>query len=126
MELNQCEIALADMLERYRFKGTIDVSDEDMSRWICGGCSDAFFHAIALLVAKKFHAAGTTYLEADHCINALNWFYLEHCDFAPVYPFWDVYLAFDAGEYFRTEDHSDDPVAEHTVPLIKAFLAMLH
>lgn len=77
MELNQCEIALADMLERYRFKGTIDVSDEDMSRWICGGCSDTFFHAIALLVAKKFHAAGTTYLEADHCINALNWFYLE-------------------------------------------------
>jgi len=36
--------------------------------------------------------------------------------------FYEVYEAFDAGEYYRTDDKSDDPVAEHTDPMIQDFL----
>lgn len=32
--------------------------------------------------------------------------------------FWQVFSAFDAGEFHRREDKSDDPVAEHTEPAI--------
>ena len=36
--------------------------------------------------------------------------------------FYEVYEAFDAGEYYRKDDKSDDPVAEHTDPMIQDFL----
>ena len=36
--------------------------------------------------------------------------------------FFEVYEAFDAGEYYRKDDKSDDPVADHTDPMIKDFL----
>lgn len=36
--------------------------------------------------------------------------------------FWQVYLAFDDGEYHRKDDKSDDPVVEHTNPQIFDFL----
>lgn len=36
--------------------------------------------------------------------------------------FYEVYEAFDAGEYYRKDDKSDDPVADHTDPMIREFL----
>lgn len=39
------------------------------------------------------------------------------------YPFYDVFEAFDAGEYHRKTDKSDNPVAEHTDPMIAELLA---
>lgn len=36
-----------------------------------------------------------------------------------------VYEAFDAGEYHRRADKSDDPVAEHTDPAIKRIVGSL-
>ena len=38
---------------------------------------------------------------------------------------WDVYLAFDEGEYHHDGDKSDDPVAEHTAPMIAEIVGRL-
>lgn len=40
-------------------------------------------------------------------------------------PFWAVFLAFDAGEYHRKHDKSDDPVREHKVSAIAKIVGEL-
>ena len=36
--------------------------------------------------------------------------------------FWRVFLAFDAGEYYRREDGKQDPVVKYTRPLIEQII----
>ncbi len=45
-------------------------------------------------------------------------------EFEIPFPFYDVYEAFDAGEYHRKEDRSDDPVADFTDPMISELLRL--
>ncbi len=37
-------------------------------------------------------------------------------------PFYEIYEAFDAGEYHRRSDRSDNPAANYTEPMIQAIL----
>ena len=41
-------------------------------------------------------------------------------------PFYQIYEAFDAGEYRRTSNKAEDPVAEFTKPMITEILRKSH
>lgn len=93
--------------------------------WV-GSTSDSdFFNSIALQIAEQYHSGALSYEVCDHIMNDL-WSVVRDC-FIPAHSavpdlFYDVYLAFDAGEYYRAADRSDDPVTEHTKPMIEEIL----
>jgi len=82
---------------------------------------------IGIEIAKRYHS-GQDYFElSDSLVNDL-WglliFRVANNDYIR-WPddFYEVYNAFDAGEFHRLPDRSDDPQADFTKPLIAAFLA---
>lgn len=84
---------------------------------------------LSYFVASQYSANEMDFEEADAVMNAL-WivctskeFWADHDRMIP--PVTNaVYLAFDAGEYYRKSDPlGTDPEAKYTKPLIAAFLA---
>ncbi|WP_166417544.1 hypothetical protein [Cochlodiniinecator piscidefendens] len=81
-------------------------------------------HEIAITVAKNYHDQSINYDTADRIMNCL-WpiFLAKTTDLPP--PFWDIFQAFDAGEFHRNADKSDDPVKEYTDPMITQIIARM-
>ncbi|MGB0906176.1 MAG: hypothetical protein ACPGVT_01690 [Maricaulaceae bacterium] len=84
---------------------------------------DQFFTRLALMYNK----GQINYEFGDICVNEAygEWIFQDRSlkelvEFPP--KFWQVYLAFDDGEWHRKEDGSDDPVAKYTDPQIRDFL----
>jgi hypothetical protein len=91
------------------------------------GCLDnsEFFNEIALEIAEKYQAGELSYTVCDGLVNDLWRAMLDGLPKSGASvpePFYSIYLAFDAGEYFHTKDRSDDPVADHTDPQIADIL----
>lgn len=86
------------------------------------------FELFATQLAKLYDQNKLNYEFCDSVINDAwsEWMFSfldENKDEVKIPPdFYEVYEAFDAGEYYRREDKSDDPIAEHTNPLIRKFL----
>jgi len=89
-----------------------------------------FYDNIAEYVARSYQAREMSYVEADCIVNELyfNWALNEQCR-VPASPwpelFLDIYLAFDSGEYRRTDAKEHDPVVDCTNPAVKAILSRL-
>jgi hypothetical protein len=103
----------------------VRLTEADVVNWAGSASSSEFYNAIAFRIAEQYHSGALSYTVCDHIMNDL-WEVVKDC-FTPVHKevptlFYDVYLAFDAGEYYRTADRSDDPVAEHTKPMIEEIL----
>tara|TARA_R100001224_G_scaffold35352_1_gene19931 strand:+ start:2042 stop:2479 length:438 start_codon:yes stop_codon:yes gene_type:complete len=92
----------------------------------------AAFDAVAVLLARRYHAGELDYETADWIANAIDTDMLElmiqlqpGASTIDTPQAWqEVYDAFDAGEF----DHfgrSEDPVGEFTNPEIEAFLARI-
>jgi hypothetical protein len=89
-----------------------------------GGSVAAALDEMGRAVAQGFGAGELTYQLCDDLMNHLTGL---HHDVATKQPsdsvFWQVYLAFDAGEYLHNGDErSVDPVEKYTRPLINAIL----
>lgn len=99
------------------------ISVDDLLR-LSGGMIDQDFHnLVALKVARKFQAGAISYIVCGVVMNDLwSIFIVGSQEGAIPSPFYEIYEAFDAGEYYRTEDHSDDPAQDHTVPMIEEIL----
>lgn len=128
-----------ELVDRYfgllRAKYTIDGDDmpgDDISvnfdliddwAWRCGLSVRRFLDEIAIRMARGFDCGEFSYEFCDAVVNDLYGVCVHERmqEFPPL--FWEIYEAFDAGEYYRKPDQSDDPVAEHTIPMIKATLA---
>lgn len=83
------------------------------------------FNLFFTRLAYLYHHGRLNYEFCDILINAAYGEWIDHHDTSKVYfppIFWQVYEAFDAGEYHRKDDKSDDPIAEHTDPMILTFL----
>lgn len=67
-------------------------------------------------------------LDYEFCDALVNIAFSDALDSKGNWPtdFYEVYEAFDAGEYYRKDDKSDDPVAEHTNPMIQEFLERIN
>lgn len=83
------------------------------------------FNLFFTRIAYLYNQRRVNYEFCDLLINAAYGEWLFSHDVVSVgFPpmFLQVYEAFDAGEYHRKDDMSDDPIAEFTNPLVQTFL----
>ncbi|SUI88586.1 Uncharacterised protein [Shewanella putrefaciens] len=81
------------------------------------------FNRISIFIARKFDAGEVSYEDGDYAMNGVWPIMLDFImkqDIPLVEPCYEIYCAFDAGEY----DHRDgaDPVEKYTKPAIKDVL----
>lgn len=102
-------------------KSPIRLTLGDINRWAGAFNQWNFYNSTALEIAKGYHRGELSY---TFCIGVMNdlWSGVQE-GFGPSKnempePFFEVYEAFDAGEYHRKPDRSDDPAAEFTDPAI--------
>jgi hypothetical protein len=106
-------------------------SDTDLARW--GGDSEEdiakFFDKIGREIALAYHSGQVSFSFCDLLVNDLFALVIDRSrnDPQPPWPalFYEVYEAFDAGEWHRRDDKSDDPVEEYTNPAIDGIVAKL-
>ena len=106
------------------------LTDDDIERWTAEVeiSVEALFDGIAMYLARGFHTGTLPFAFCDAIVNNLNGFvydprsfYATHAKNGPLQGppklFWDIYLAFDAGEYWRPGDDRD-PITSYTRPAI--------
>jgi hypothetical protein len=100
----------------------VDFDLIDEWAWRCGVPIRSLLDEFAIRLAGEFSVDELSFELCDAVVNDLFGVCTHQRlgDFPPL--FWEVYEAFDAGEFHRTPDQSDDPVANHTVPMIEEFL----
>ncbi len=100
----------------------VDFDLIDEWAWRCGISVFRFLDEFAVRLARKFDRGELSFEFCDSVINDLYGVCVSSrlSNFPRL--FWKVFEAFDAGEYHRASDKSDDPVSEQTVPLIKELL----
>ncbi|SMO64133.1 hypothetical protein [Paracoccus laeviglucosivorans] len=110
------EIASADPRQR--------IVPAQVKEWAGNLQNHQFYNLFALMVAERYAAGALSYRVCDSIMNDLWWAWLEG-EAGPKVPepFYEIFLAFDAGEYHRKRDRSDDPVKDHTDPLIAEILS---
>lgn len=116
---------LAELLDRYsrpteRYQPNPHrLTAADVRRWSNGlGISTLdFYDCLAARLALEFHASTLTFEFCDAVVNDIHAVITlndeERSDL-----FWDVFLAFDAGEFYPDGDRSRDPVDTYTRPQI--------
>ena len=102
---------------------------DDLMQWgIDDETLNNMLDAVSLRVARCYAAGELTFEIADAIVNELYHLPIAYSarteNFWPPL-FWEVYLAFDSGEFHRTRDRSDDPIADHTDPAIQALILRL-
>ena len=109
------------------FGDDIPVNFDLIAKWSrrCEMSELDLLDSLAVRLARSFAQDEVTFGLGDAIANDLYGVCLDDRvgDFPAV--FWAVFEAFDAGEFQRSSDLSDDPVSEHTMPMIKELLARL-
>lgn len=102
------------------------ITEVEVARWAgeYDGNRGQVFDEFARHLAVAFHERRLPFAFCDAVMNDLHTVITNANDKRPDL-FWKVFLAFDAGEFHRREDKSDDPVADHTHPAIAAIIADL-
>ena len=95
------------------------IAKEDFSRWCVDlGLSRAsLYEVVGTYLARGFHASELDFAFCDAVANDLFTVAVEADDGKTPELFWQVFLAFDAGEQHKPFD-DDDPVETRTRPLI--------
>jgi hypothetical protein len=98
------------------------LSEQDIRRWttLLHVSRATLYDEIALFLARGFHEGALPYLFCDNIINDIH-VVIIHADEDRPNLFWNVYLAFDSGEYHRPGD--EDPVETYTRPQIAKIVA---
>jgi hypothetical protein len=87
------------------------ITAEQVEHWFGGELSDGVWNLVSLRIAKNFNEGVLTFTTCDAIMNDLWWAHLERFKGGILpSPFFDVYLAFDAGDNHRRPDRSDDPI----------------
>ncbi len=109
-------------------EGYTRVDDLDLSKWSTDLklSSSDFLNQIGLEIAKRYHAKELSF---EFCNSLINYLWgdmleltLEEKSFQWPSVFHDVYEAFDAGEFRRSSDKTDDPITEFTNPEIASIV----
>jgi hypothetical protein len=118
--------ALSELLGRYAGE-KLQISKADIARWTGGSADDEckFYDLLARLLARGYHEQRYTFEFCDQVVNELYDLVLKLP--SPPSPdlFWHVFAAFDAGEFHREPDMSDDPIADFTDPEIANIVSNL-
>jgi hypothetical protein len=128
--MEQIDKYFSKLCEKYASEGApaqddpiaVDFDLIDDWAWRCGVPIGALRDEFAIRIAQGFRSGDLSFELCDEVVNDLFWicYHKRVLDVPPAFD--EVYGAFDAGEYYRTPDQSDDPVADHTVPMIEEFL----
>ena len=106
------------------------ITHEDVMRLANMRGLTAFYNSAGLEVAQRFHNGSLSYAIGDAIMNDLWNLALDDLDDLDAQqvpePFYQIYEAFDAGEYHRTSNKAEDPVAEFTKPMITEILRKSH
>lgn len=99
------------------------IDNQDITNWseATGLSRSALYDAIALKLALGFQRRTVEFAFCDQVVNDLHAVISVRNEARPEL-FWSVFLAFDAGEFYRDDDRSIDPVEAFTRPQIAAIL----
>lgn len=109
-------------------KLSIDIENSDDVFKILGEPKEyptELIEELSLETATLYFNGDISFLEGDFIMNNLygfwSHFFFENFTFSKIA--WECYVAFDSGEYYRTEDDSEiDPENVYTKPMIEKFL----
>lgn len=109
--------------------GFTHAETDEINKWASerGISLSDFLDRIGIEIAERYQAGQRTFQFCDSLVNDL-WDALidrvaNNDDVRWPDGFHEVYEAFDAGEFHRLPDQSDDPESDFTKPLVAAFLA---
>ncbi len=102
------------------------LTKDDIQRWtaLTGASTSALYDQIAIYLAKGFHSSDLTFDFCDAVANDLFGFINSVEEEFPKC-FYDVYCAFDEGEYFHRAAPEKDPIEAYTRPLIAQIAATI-
>jgi hypothetical protein len=102
------------------------LTEADILRWSSAvGCSRSqLFDEIARLLAFGFNTAEISFEVCDAIVNDLVGPVTNTSEPRPEL-FWDVYSAFDEGEYYHDNNRDEDPVETYTRPMIERIVKAL-
>jgi hypothetical protein len=122
--------AVAELLSRFD-AGDLRLTEGDVASWTNGAvvAEERIYDEVAAELARGYAERRYAFEFCDRAMNALYAVVVAGQMRTPQPPwptlFGRVYEAFDAGEYHRHEDKSDDPVAEHTDKMIATIVSQL-
>jgi hypothetical protein len=95
------------------------LSDADIARWAfdTGLARGEIYDRIAIWIARGFCRSELSFEFCDRIVNDIHGVIMLANEHRPKL-FWEVFLAFDSGEFYRSNDRTRDPVDEFTRPLI--------
>lgn len=104
---------------RYPLCRVPGLCEADVQRWsrALGVSRSALYDQIALHLARGFYASELTYELCDFVMTDLSGVITTADEHNPEF-FWQVYLAFDEGEYYHDDNREEDPVEVYTRPMI--------
>ena len=100
------------------------LTDEDVQRWnaLTGVPRSVLYDHIARYLARGFHRSELTFEFCDWILNDIHGVITSHDEARPDL-FWQVYRAFDEGEYHHTDRRDEDPVEAYTRPMVAQIVA---
>ena len=110
----------------YPHPATKGLCEADVQRWAAlqGLSRSQLFEEIAMFLAVGFNTSELSFAFCDAVVNDLFGPYTD-----TVQPkselFWNVYLAFDEGEFYHGNNRDEDPVETYTRPMIARILETL-
>jgi hypothetical protein len=126
LDTDRLQSQLAEMVARHAFDPPKQIKEVDVIQWAGSITNHDFYNMISLEIALRYQRGILDFSSSDGIVNDL-WSVLSialakgYADIPS--SFFEVYLAFDAGEFYRTEDCSDNPEKDHTRPAIEIILA---
>lgn len=102
------------------------LTDADVQRWSIslGNSRSDLYDRIAIQLAHGFETSELSFTLCDALLNDLFGVITSANESAPSL-FWDVYLAFDEGEYRHASNPEQDPVEAYTRPMIARIVGTL-
>lgn len=100
------------------------LTEDDIRKWcaLIGQSRAVLFDRIATWLALGFNNSELSFGFCDAVVNDIFGVITSSDEPTPKH-FWEIYLAFDAGEYYHNRD--EDPVPTYTRPAIAAIIAKL-
>ena len=102
------------------------LTEEDVERWsnACGWSRPQLFDEIAKCLALGYNPSVLSFDFCDMVVNDLAGPVTNTSGPGPQI-FWDVYAAFDEGEYYHGNNRDEDPVEIYTRPMIARVVEVL-
>jgi hypothetical protein len=102
------------------------LTEADVERWsnVCGWSRSHLFDEIAKRLALGYNASELSFDFCDMVVNDLAG-PVTNTSGARPQVFWEVYSAFDEGEYYHGNNRDEDPEEVYTRPMIARVVEVL-